>query len=86
MYKTTIDKHRIATYEELLQAAAVVNQSGLFLTTEQAGRLSDSVDRFLLHYNVLTHHAFAAGTPRYNIVPKFHALIHIAAFGVFQSP
>ena len=86
MYRTTIDKHRIAAYEYMLQAATIVDNSSLFLTTEQAGQLSDSVNLFLLHYNVLTNHAVVVGTPRYNIVPKFHALIHIAAFGVYQSP
>ena len=76
--------HQLLAYSSLFKMYQVIIQSGLFLSTSEFELVFQHLKQFLLHYKWL--HVHCAHSGLYNIVPKFHYLIHIIWFGQWLSP
>ena len=86
MNRTALDKHRIAAYEHIAAFYDVIMSAGLVLTDDEADTAAESIDKFLLHYNVLSKKAHADSLRLYGITPKFHWMWHISRFSRFLNP
>ena len=80
-------KHMVRAYELADRIQDIVVQTpGLFLDEHISRDLYDATNRFVLHYNMLTHTSMERQHLRYNPIFKTHAIIHIAWLSKWQHP
>jgi hypothetical protein len=77
---------RAAFFDSLAQADATMRRSGRFLSVEAGEALARHTEDALLCYNALSGAAFHARAERWAIVPKFHAMTHVAYDHVSVNP
>lgn len=77
---------RAACFDSFARADAVMRRNGRFLAVAAAKDLARHVEDALLCYNALAVGSFADGSQRWPLVPKFHALTHIAYDCVGVNP
>ncbi len=71
-------QQRAALFEALCQADTVMRQSGRHMSAEQQGELARRFEQALLLYNSLAAIALAQHRRVWKLLPKHHALTHIA--------
>lgn len=69
---------RAALFDSFVKADCAMRRSGRFLDTDARAEVAQHVEDALTLYNALATSAAAAGHARWRLIPKLHALTHIA--------